>query len=383
MGFTIQDMMIVSEEQYKMTMIAGQNGWANSISWVLMIEDTAILNNFSGKELAVTTGLGFQSEKKLMLLAQMLVKKNAAGLILNTGEYINEIPKALLEYCDENDLPLIQVPWEVLIADMIKDLSVRIFLQGAADEQISAAMIQAIEEPDNQEDYRKDLLPYFDTDGEFQVVIFSVEGLDSMDTVERRKLSRRLEIYLENITHNGNFFYYDSNFVLVVNDVSEKDFEEIVGGMVRRTKRRMPDIKVYTGVGSRVMDISQLTISYQRAKAAAERAVTVGSDRINFDDMGLYRVLYSVKDSLLLHEMMKEPLEPILEYDKKHNSNYLETLELYLKYNGSIQAVAEETYTHRNTIIYRINNIKKLVNCDFDRTEDKLKYLIALYIMKM
>lgn len=383
MGFTIQDMMIVSEEQYKMTMIAGKNGWANSISWVLMVEDTAILNNFSGKELAVTTGLGFDTEERLMLLAQMLVKKNAAGLILNTGEYIKEIPEILLEYCNENDLPLIQVPWEVLIADMIKDLSVRIFLQDAADEQISAAMIRAIEEPDNQEDYRKDLLPYFDIDGEFQVVIFSVEGLDSMDTVERKKLSRRLEIYLENITHNGNFFYYDSNFVLVVNDVSEKDFEEIVGGMVRRTKRRMPELKVYTGVGSRVMDISLLSISYQRAKASAMRAQTIDADRINFDEMGLYRVLYSVRDSSLLQEMMEEPLGPIIEYDKKHNSNYLETLELYLKYNGSIQAVAEETYTHRNTIIYRINNIKKLLDCEFDKTEDKLKYLIALYIMKM
>ena len=85
MGFTIQDMLIVSKDLYQMELIAGQNGWANSISWLMMIEDTQIINNFNGKELAVTTGLGFPSTEKLMRLAKKLVASHAAGLIINTG----------------------------------------------------------------------------------------------------------------------------------------------------------------------------------------------------------------------------------------------------------------------------------------------------------
>ena len=155
MGLTIQDMLITSENQYQMKMIAGAKGWSNSISWVLMVEDTAILNNFSGKELAVTTCLGFTSTEKLINLAKGLVEKHAAGMIINIGEYVLEIPKELISYCDENDFPLIEVPWEVYIGDMIKDISVRIFLEETADDQIANALIKAIETPDNQEDYRK------------------------------------------------------------------------------------------------------------------------------------------------------------------------------------------------------------------------------------
>ena len=59
MGFTIEDMLILSKDRYKMELVAGQNGWANSISWVLMLEDLATINHFAGKELVVTTGLGF------------------------------------------------------------------------------------------------------------------------------------------------------------------------------------------------------------------------------------------------------------------------------------------------------------------------------------
>lgn len=383
MGFTIEDMLILSKDRYQMELVAGKNGWANSISWVLMLEDMATINHFAGKELVVTTGLGFGTEEKWVSLAQKLLENHASGLIINTGGYLYQVPEVLRKFCDENDLPLLTVPWEVVMVDMIKDLSIRLFLQGTADEQITSALIRAVEEPNNQELYRKDLLQYFDVDGTFQVVLITTEGLDEMDTVERKKLSYRLQIYLENITHNGSFFYYDGNFVLVMNDVSKKDFDEIVNGMVRRTKRRMPEVPIFVGSGSKMEDIENLHLSYKRAKAAVTMAKNKRKDLLHFDEMGMFRMLYSVSDIALLDEMSEGPLQPLIEYDKKHSSNYLETLELYLKYNGSIQAVAEAMYTHRNTVIYRISNIKKLLNTELESTEERLIYQMAFYIRSM
>lgn len=383
MGFTIEDMNLLSKDRYQMEMVAGNKGWSNSISWILMLEDTAIIQNFAGKELAVTTGLGFQTEDKLKVLVEMLVKHHASGLIINTGEYIRQIPDSILQFCDENDFPLMTVPWEVLLVDMIKDFSIRIFLQGTTDEEITRALISAVETPENQELYRRTLLPYFDVDGEFRVVLFTTEGLDEMDTVERRRISYRLQIYLENITHNGSFFYYDSNFVLIMNDVAKKKYDEIIDGVVQRTKRRMPDIPIFVGTGSCMKDISNLHIAYQRAKAAVTMARKKKLPILSFDDMGMYRLLYSVKDTSLLKEMSEVPLQPLLEYDEKHHANYVETLDWYLKYNGSIQAVSEAMYTHRNTIIYRISNIKKLLNCNLETTQERLIYQMAYYIRGM
>ncbi|MDD6504572.1 MAG: PucR family transcriptional regulator ligand-binding domain-containing protein, partial [Lachnospiraceae bacterium] len=130
MSFTVQDMMLISQERYHMKFCGGQKGWSNSISWCHMLEDTTIIQNFWGKELAVTTGLGFPTEEKLLELLRELVNHHAAGLIVNVGNYISEIPQSALAYCDENDFPLLTVPWEVHLADMMKDFSIRIFLQG-------------------------------------------------------------------------------------------------------------------------------------------------------------------------------------------------------------------------------------------------------------
>ena len=383
MAFTIEDMQTISKDKYKLELVAGRSGWSNSISWILLIEDSIVLEDFTGKDLAVTTGFGFNTEEKLLELVEKLVERHASGLVVNTGPYIESIPDSVLRYCDENSLPLMIVPWSTSLYQMIKDLSMRVFLQSAVDEQISNAFIHAIEDPASAQLYRKELLPYFDLDGSFQVALITTWDLDEMDTVERRRLSYRMHIYLENITHNAHFFYYDSCFVLVVNALTEAQLREIMEGFVSKLKRRLPNSQVSVGVGSRVTDISNLQLAYKRARATVIRALHAGQDILWFDEMGLYRLFTQVADKRLLREMGEETLRPLLEHDKQHGTAYVETLRHYLASERSVQEVAQRTFTHRNTVIYRLNNIKKLLNCDLESADDRLKYLIACMILDM
>ena len=383
MSFTIEDMMLTSEKRYEMKFLAGKNGWANSISWVHLLEDTTIIQNFWGKEVAVTTGLGFPEKEDWMRLARKLNRYHASGLIINVGQYIREIPEELMAYCDENDLPLLTVPWEVRLSDMIKDFSIRVFVQDNTDEQIATALIAAIETPDNQTAYRKELWQYFDVDGSFQVLLLTCEGLDAMDMVERRKLSYRIQVYLEDITHNASFFYYNSDFVLVANAVQEEALYQLIEGAIKRGEKRMPERKLRVGIGSKCMDISRLSVSYRRAKAAVQMAMTQKRQVVKFDDCGLYRLLYMVEDTGVLQEIETECLAALEEYDRKYNAGYVETLQSYLKHNGSIQAVAEELYTHRNTVLYRLGNIRKVLGNELKTPEERLPYQMAFYIRSM
>ena len=383
MSFTIEDMILTAEQRYEMKFLAGRNGWANSISWVHLLEDTTIIQNFWGKELAVTTGLGFPEKEDWMNLARKLNKYHASGLIINVGQYINDVPEELQAYCDKNDLPLLTVPWEVHLSDMIKDFSIHVFLQDNTDEQIASALIAAIETPENQKAYRKELLQHFDVDGSFQVLLMTFEGLDAMDTVERKKMSYRIQVYLEDISHNASFFYYNSDFVLVANALSEEYLCNLVEGALKRGKKRMPGVELCVGLGSKCMDISRLSVSYKRAKAAAHIAITQKKQVVKFDDCGMYRLLYMIEDKEILNKMENECLADLEEHDRKYNAGYVETLKSYLKHNGSIQAVAAELYTHRNTVLYRIGNIRKILGNELKTPEERLPYQIAFYIRNM
>ena len=362
MGFTIEDMLLVSEKRYQMKLVAGSNGWSNSISWLLMLEDTTIIRRFTGKELAVTTGLGFQSEEALLALADQLISHHAAGLIINIGPYVQEIPGSLLTRCSENDFPLLTVPWSVKLVDMIKDLTIRVFLTSSADEQISQAYIHAIEEPEARDRYVKDLLPYYDVDGTYQIALVSTGDLDSMDTV---------------------VFYYASYFVIIMNAMTKEQVRRIVDDFAAKIQRRMTEDSVVIGVSSQVTDITNLHVAYARAKAAVQMACARKMALQYFDDMGIYRLLFSVQDTALLRELCEKPLAPLLEYDKAHGSEYINTLALYLKYDGSIQKVAAELFVHRNTIQYRMNNIRQLLDCQLETQQERMPYYVACLIYDM
>ena len=374
-------MLTVSGSRYKIKLEAGRNGWANSISWILMIEDMTILQNFAGKDLAVTTGLGFRQPRQQLELVKELSHLGASGLIINTGMYIMEIPQKVRTFCDDNDFPLMTVPWDIPLFDMIKDLNMRILLQGITDDEISDALIQAIKAPGDTESSRKRLLPHFDVDGTFQVVLIEPGNLDTMDTVERRRISFQLQIYLESISHNASFFYYDAAFALVVNDVPEDHLRDLLDRFVKRLEVRMPDRRIWVGIGSPMKDLRNLHLAYRRAQAAVRMAAKQDKNMVWFDEMGIYKMLSLIPDPLLRKEMGEDLLMPLLAHDKAHGTDYVEMLEIYLETGGSIKAVAEQTFTHRNTAIYRLGNIRKLLGNDLESPEDRLRYQIACMLL--
>ncbi|MEG0276688.1 MAG: PucR family transcriptional regulator ligand-binding domain-containing protein [Coprobacillus sp.] len=383
MGFTIEDALVDTSEQYKLTLLAGKNGCANVISWVHMIEDTTIIQQLWGKELAVTTGLGFQSHDALFHFIECLVKYHSVGLIINTGKYIFDIPQDIIDYCNDQDFPLLVSPWEVHMADLIKDFSMRCLSSEKEDRQISKSFIKAFLNPKLIEEIRDDLTDAFDVDGYFQVLFVSISGVNELDTIGRRRLTFQLELYFEKIECYYSSFWFDGYFVLVVNNFPQERFLEVVHKMYERANKRINDRYIHIGVGSRVNDFRNIIQSYKRALSAVSMAVQFEQPIVDFQDMGIYQILFSIEDKDILKHMYHQLLDPLIEYDIKHHGELEMTLYHYLKCEGSPQMMAKQLYMHRNTISYRLTKIKDLLNNDLSSYEEKFPYMLAFYIKDM
>lgn len=383
MGFTLEDAFTECGELYKMKLIAGKDGCSNAISWIQMIEDTTIIQQLWGKELAVTTGLGFQTPEALLNFVKKLDKYHSAGLMINTGKYIFDIPDYIIDYCNEHEFPLITVPWEIHLVDIIKDFSMRCLLSEREDHQLSKYFINAFLNPDSIEKARKDLITSFDVDGDFQVLLISIENSDQLDDITLRRLSFQLQLCFEKINSKYIYFLFDSFFVLIVNNIDEDVFLDIINKMYSRTKKKMKDYIIHVGVSTKMKDIRNVVTAYKRAKAAVEMAIHFDDPIVHFHYMGIYRILFMIEDKNMLDDIYKEQLNLILEYDKKHHTEFEKTLYYYLKYNGSPQKIAAKLYTHRNTINYRITKIKQLIQTDLDAPEERFQLLLAFYIKNM
>ena len=108
-----------------------------------------------------------------------------------------------------------------------------------------------------------------------------------------------------------------------------------------------------------------------------------GRQIIQFEEMGFFKLLFSVEDTDILNSYAGEILGTLEEYDKVHNSVYVETLRSYIKNDRSLIGVAEDTFTHRNTVNYRIQNIKKILGCELKNAEELFPYQVAFYIRDM
>lgn len=383
MGFTIEDALVQTQERFQLQLLAGQLGCANAISWVHLIEDTIIIRQLWGKELAVTTGLGFQDNGALLNLVDKLIQYHSVGLIINTGKYILEVPQEVIDYCNEHDFPLLTTPWKVHLADLIKDFSMRCLYSEKEDRQVSKYFKNVFMNALTIEESRVGLTTAFDVDGTFQILLIDIENSDQWDTIERRRMAFQIELYFEKIECTYSFFWYDGHFILVVNNLDEQEFDNIIMNMYKRAQKRMNKYLIHVGIGTQVTDFRNVISSYKRALSAVRLASQFHQPILYFRDMGIYQVLCSVEDWDILDDMYHRLLDPLIEYDQKHHGELEKTLYYYLEYNGSPQAIAKHLYTHRNTINYRLTKIKELLHNQLSSYEDMFPYMMAFYIKEM
>ena len=71
--------------------------------------------------------------------------------------------------------------------------------------------------------------------------------------------------------------------------------------------------------------------------------------------MGLYRLLFKIEDK-----------EEIREYYRYNLNVLLETLRQYLYCNGNLVKTSQALFIHRNTLLYRLNQIRDLLGKDID-----------------
>jgi purine catabolism regulator len=120
------------------------------------------------------------------------------------------------------------------------------------------------------------------------------------------------------------------------------------------------------------------------AAREAEQALAMGTrlyghDRIvAFQDLGLYRLLYSLQRQPELRAFTEEALARLGARDR--NGDLRRTLAAYLECNGSPTDAALRLKLHRNTVLYRLSRIEELLGVDLREAEARLTLHLALRI---
>ena len=96
--------------------------------------------------------------------------------------------------------------------------------------------------------------------------------------------------------------------------------------------------------------------------------------------MGIYKLLMGIEDKEIIVEYYNATLLPLLEYDDKNESDLALVLRSYLKHDGSVKAVADELFLHRNTVNYKIGKAGEVMNMDFSSLEARLQISLGFML---
>ena len=389
MSLLLQDIYSETKNRFQLELVCGAKGLNRLMNWVYVAEDIATTDFLHGGELIITTGMGKQASSGwLSDFIRELFRQGTCGLILNTGMYLSEddITPEIRNFCEEHSYPLFTMPWEIHIYDITRSYYNRIFRDTQSSDAVTEAFLDLVSGSDPEHAVSVLTRSGFSPDSGYLAYCIGADGPEQ----EKQRFETAVKLELK-IHFPGSHMCRFREDILVVlpctgkpeHTVSETGtpagLKDAVRELAARISRSFSHWDIRSGLGS-VSGLSDFPRSFSQARSALAACAAAGEIFRAFDDLGFYKILFSVTDQRVLDNYWREKLGPVLAYDKAHKSCCLETLYQYLICSGSIQKVAEAMFCHRNTISYRVRILRETLGLPLDNVQDRFELLAAFYI---
>jgi GAF domain-containing protein len=139
------------------------------------------------------------------------------------------------------------------------------------------------------------------------------------------------------------------------------------------------------------------TSDYRRGFAEANEALQMGQDLsaqkgndskrqpfvTHFNDLGVYRYLYKIAHMDDLRDVYQDQIAHIVNYDRRKNTDLLDTLENYLECAGNLTRTADRLFVHRNTLIQRLERLQSLCDIDLQERSNWLTLQVAIKVYRL
>ncbi|MDC0704474.1 MULTISPECIES: PucR family transcriptional regulator [Priestia] len=103
---------------------------------------------------------------------------------------------------------------------------------------------------------------------------------------------------------------------------------------------------------------------------------------INYQELGIYQFLDVILEKRVHDQFENHSLKKLTDYDLRHNSNLVETLEVFLNNDNNINEAAKELNVHMNTLSYRLKRISEIGDINLKDVNQKMTLYIDIKLMK-
>lgn len=162
--------------------------------------------------------------------------------------------------------------------------------------------------------------------------------------------------------------------------IDQHDIEKLAASIVD-TLSGEHYIKSVVGIGTPIGNVKDLAQSFKEAQIAMEVGKVFDTEQpiVSYDHLGIARLIYQLPTTLcemFLREVFKQGSIESLD------SETLFTIQRFFENNLNVSETSRGLFVHRNTLVYRLEKIKKLTGLDLREFDDAIVFKVALMVKK-
>jgi len=191
---------------------------------------------------------------------------------------------------------------------------------------------------------------------------------------------------------SGMFSDKIQDFVLSINEMdiavvkqinantTSEDLEKMALTMEETLKNELR-IKTVIGIGTIAEHLRELADSYKEAQTAIEVGKVFDTEKsiMHYENLGIGRLIYQLPTTLceiFLSEVFKKNSIDSLDQET------LFTINKFFENNLNVSETSRKLFVHRNTLVYRLEKIKKLTGLDLRQFDHAIVFKVALMVRK-
>ena len=176
----------------------------------------------------------------------------------------------------------------------------------------------------------------------------------------------------------------NENDIAVIKQITPTTTEEdldVIARQIEDTLRNELFIKTVIGIGTSAEHLRSLADSYKEAQTAIDVGKVFDTEKsiINYENLGIGRLIYQLPTTLceiFLSEVFKKNSIDSLDQET------LFTINKFFENNLNVSETSRKLFVHRNTLVYRLEKIKKLTGLDLRQFDHAIVFKVALMVRK-
>lgn len=363
-------------------LVAGEKGLDRTVVVYDMMEQPDIKPWLRKDMLLITTGYAIRNNKEAVLnLIRDLNEVGAAALAIKT-RFFDQFPEEALKLADELHFPLFFLNNALGFIEAVYPVMVAIVEAKNGVEMRTRYQIGQIEKKELDRKFYFDLIQErFEREEEAQIransLYWPMMPARMLEICSRHPGPEWFGQKKEKAEQMAEAFFMQQNLAYIIISLPEKTVmlfrqPDRISTLKKALEQQVENLEktvktdLYVAISDRIDSYLDMPkVSRQVSDLCRIAGIDSVEDKVLWwEEMKYEELLLEISKLPMVKSYIKERLYNLEEYDRKHGTNLMETLEVMLRNGGSKKQTAEKLYLHRNTMIYRAKKIEEILQCN-------------------